>query len=214
MLIHKMGWIFQKLLYPQLTWSRYSDEKVIYLTFDDGPVPDVTEWVLSQLFRYQAKATFFCVGDNIRKYPQIFENILKNGHNIGNHTFNHLNGWKTEKEKYFENIFECQAVISKHCKETKNSKPLFRPPYGRIKKEQIKGLLPQYEIIMWDVLSGDYRKDISAETCLKKSVKHTENGSIVVFHDSYKAVKNLHYVLPRYLEHFLEKGYSFEGLLK
>jgi peptidoglycan/xylan/chitin deacetylase (PgdA/CDA1 family) len=207
-----MGWLFQKVLYPQLTWSKYSAEKVIYLTFDDGSVPDYTEWVLSQLAVYQAKATFFCVGDNIRKHPKIFQKVLESGHSVGNHTFNHLNGWKTEKEKYIQNVVECQEIMSKHLSYSSTQKPLFRPPYGRITKEQIKVLLPHYEIIMWDVLSGDYSKEISPEICLKKSIQHTENGSIVVFHDSPKAAKNLHYALPRFLEYFLEKGYSFKGL--
>lgn len=209
MMLHKMGWLFQKVLYPKLTWSRYTNEKKIYLTFDDGPIPDVTEWVLDVLDQYQAQATFFCVGDNIRKHPQVFEKVLTGGHHVGNHTFNHLTGWKTPLQTYLDNVQQCQAQLSllpdSHSK-------LFRPPHGRITKAQIRHLLPNYEIIMWDVLSGDFLKDIGQQKCLDTSIKHTEQGSIVVFHDSIKAEHNLRYVLPRYLEHFTSLGYEFAKL--
>ncbi|MGB0524393.1 MAG: polysaccharide deacetylase family protein [Flammeovirgaceae bacterium] len=208
MMLHKMGWLFQQVLYPQLTWSRYSDEKVIYLTFDDGPISEVTEWVLETLKSYDAKATFFCVGDNIRKHPAIFEQVLADGHRVGNHTYNHVVGWKTHSDQYIANIEQCAALLPT----TSKSSPLFRPPHGRITRKQIKKLLPHYEIVMWDVLSGDFLADIGKQNCLNKTIQYTQKGSIVVFHDSLKAEANLRYVLPRYLEHYKSLGYNFQIL--
>ncbi len=209
MFLHKMGWLFQNVLYPSLTWSRYDSEKVIYLTFDDEPIPNLTEWVLDELKQFSAKATFFCVGDNIRKHPQIFSRILEEKHKVGNHTFNHLNGWETNDSEYLENIIRCDKSIDGN---TDCFTDLFRPPYGRIKKSQIKSILPQKEIIMWDVLSGDFSQSITPEKCLSQSIKHTQKGSIIVFHDNLKAENNLKYVLPRYLEHFSELGFKFKTL--
>jgi len=210
MFLHKMGWLFQQVLYPSLTWSRYGAEKVIYLTFDDGPIPELTDWVLEILAEYDAKGTFFCVGDNIRKYPEIFQRVLADGHSVGNHTFNHLNGWKTENADYFSNVSDCAQMLESTQSEEK--KPLFRPPYGRIRQSQIRQLKPDYEIIMWDVLSGDFSGSISPETCLQKSIRHTQAGSIIVFHDNLKANRNLQYTLPRYLAHFSAQGFVFRGL--
>lgn len=204
-----MGWIFQKVLYPSLTWSRYSSEKVIYLTFDDGPIPNLTEWVLDELEQFNAKATFFCVGDNIRKHPQIFSRILEEKHKVGNHTFNHLNGWQTNDSEYFENIAQCDDSIENNSEIFTS---LFRPPYGRIKKSQIESILPKKEIIMWDVLSGDFSQSITPERCLHQSIRHTQKGSIIVFHDNLKAENNLKYVLPRYLKHFSKLGFEFRVL--
>ena len=213
MFLHKMGWIFQQVLYPELTWSRYTQEKKIYLTFDDGPIPELTEWVLDQLSEFDAKATFFCVGDNVRKHPEIFQKLLDGGHSIGNHTYNHLNGWKTEDERYFQNIEQCSERLGSHSVlDGRQSKPLFRPPYGKIKKSQIRKLTPHFEVIMWDVLSGDFSPNLSPEKCLKKSIQYTQPGSIVVFHDNIKARKNIHFALPRYLKFFADQGFQFEGL--
>jgi len=195
-----------KWYYPQLTWNKTRDHKVIYLTFDDGPIPDVTDFVLKTLNSFSAKATFFCIGDNILKYPQIFESIKNDGHSIGNHTFNHLKGWDTSDDVYFQNFQKCQGQTDTN---------LFRPPYGRIKKSQIaqiKSSYPAMEIIMWDTLSGDFDTKLSPERCLTNVIKYTRNGSIIVFHDSLKAFDRLYYTLPKVLEHFSQLGYRFEQL--
>ncbi|WP_285058976.1 polysaccharide deacetylase family protein [Pedobacter ginsengisoli] len=195
-----------KWYYPSLTWHKNRNDKVIYLTFDDGPIPDVTAFALKTLKAFNAKATFFCIGDNINKHPEIFENIKNEGHSIGNHTFNHLKGWSTPDEIYLKNFQKCQELTKTH---------LFRPPYGRIKKSQITKLLtvhPDMQIVMWDVLSGDFDISLDPQKCFKNVVKHTGNGSIVVFHDSIKAYDRLRYALPRVLQHFTQQGYHFESL--
>lgn len=197
-----MNRIFE-IIYPRFLWRMPAGEKCIYLTFDDGPVPEVTPWVLEQLKKYNAEATFFCVGDNIRKHPEIFQQVISVGHSIGNHTYHHLNGWKTPVESYLQNVDAFRALYPTN---------LFRPPYGRIKKEQADRILEDHRIIMWSVLTRDYSPSLSPEKCLKNTLKGTQNGSIVLFHDSLKARKNLEYVLPRYLEHFSREGYRFEKL--
>jgi len=202
-------WVLS-LFYPSLTWSKKTDEKVIYLTFDDGPIPEVTEYVLDELNRFSAKATFFCVGHNIEKNRNIFDKLTLTHHSIGNHTFNHLNGWKTENDNYFDNIRQCEAIIGNKAKS--QGKKLFRPPYGKIKYSQLRKLKEDYEIVMWDVLTGDFNVNLNEEKCLKKAIKYTDKGSIVIFHDSIKSQKNLQYVLPRYLEHYSSAGYKFEAL--
>ncbi len=188
-------------LYPSLIWKLGSNEKKLYLSFDDGPIPEVTPWVLEQLRIYKAKATFFCVGDNVRKYPHLKKAILEEQHKIGNHSNNHLNGWHTDNDLYFANVETAAKVI--------DSK-LFRPPYGKIKRKQIAHLKSTYNIIMWDVLSYDFNAKVSAEQCLQNVIENAENGSIVVFHDSIKAWKNLEFALPKTLAHFADKGYKFE----
>lgn len=198
---------FLPWLYPGLTWRMPSVEKSLYLTFDDGPVHGPTEFVLDQLSRVSAKATFFCIGDNVRKHPDVFDRILSEGHAVGNHTFHHLSGWKTPVEEYVANVQQCDAVLQAGGK----NPPMFRPPYGRITRRQISRL-NDYRIIMWDVLTNDYARDLSPEACLRGSLAATRNGSIVVFHDSLKAEKNMTYVLPRYLDHFASRGYSFRSL--
>jgi peptidoglycan-N-acetylglucosamine deacetylase len=210
---HKTAWLIQKL-FPKLLWKRSIHDKIIYLTFDDGPIPDVTEFVLAELEKYNAQATFFCVGDNIRKHPQVFRKLIENGHRIGNHTFNHYDAWRTETQKYLKNVAQCQEIIENHLPETLvlNEKKLFRPPYGKINYRLFRNLSSDYNVVMWDVLSGDFDTVLSAEKCLEKTLKNTVNGSVVVFHDSIKAQKNLRYVLPRYLAYFSEKGYRFECL--
>lgn len=204
---------FLPWFYPELIWRVDTPEKKIYLTFDDGPVPGPTEFVLDTLEKFNAKATFFCIGDNVRKYPQVFEKIMDGGHSVGNHTFNHLNGWNYSTQEYTRNVALCsnQFNISGVSLSLTSSQLLFRPPYGRIKKNQIKAL-SQYRIIMWDVLSHDYAKSYSPERCLVGSVKATRAGSIVVFHDSYKAERNMMFTLPNYLRYFSDKGFSFEAL--
>lgn len=193
-----------KVFFPSLVWKISKAENTIYLTFDDGPEPTVTPWVLSVLKEYHAKATFFCIGDNVRKHPETYQQILNEGHAVGNHTFNHLNGWKCNSKKFIKNVEECAKYVSSK---------LFRPPYGRIKPRQIRLLKEQnYKIIMWDVVSGDYDTDTMPDECLNNVIKHTENGSIVVFHDSAKASTNLYFTLPLFLKHFTVKGYKFDIL--
>ncbi|OCX51885.1 polysaccharide deacetylase [Mucilaginibacter sp. PPCGB 2223] len=195
-----------KKLYPGLIWNLNRAGRCIYLTFDDGPIPIVTPFVLKTLKQYNAKATFFCIGDNVRKHPDVFEQVKAEGHSIGNHTFNHLRGWATPTDEYTENF--------KKCDEQLNSL-LFRPPYGRIKKKQIKALKavkPGLEIVMWDVLSGDFDTKREPQKCLRSVIRHTCNGSIVVFHDSLKAFPRLEYVLPLALEYWSRRGYEFKAL--
>lgn len=190
-------------LYPNSVWRLNKNDPVIYLTFDDGPIPELTPWVLDILKKYEVKATFFCVGENIVKNPHIFKRILEEGHQVGNHTFNHLKGWEVPASVYEENIEKCQKF-------TKTD--LFRPPYGRIKKIQFNAVKKNYRIVFWDVLSFDYDKFTSPKKCLDNSIKYTRNGSIIVFHDNIKAQKNLKFALPHYIEHFLKLNYKFAKL--
>lgn len=194
---------FIQELFPNFTWRIPSSEKVLYLTFDDGPIPVVTPWVLEQLAAYNAKATFFCVGDNIQKNPEVFEQVKAAGHAVGNHTFNHQNGWLTDNIPYFHNVRH-GANLTKTV--------LFRPPYGKLRPRQTQFLLRHYRIVMWDVLSGDFDPKITEEQCLQNVVSNASSGSIVVFHDSLKAEEKLRYVLPRVLEHYSALGYRFEAL--
>ncbi|MFK5856311.1 MAG: polysaccharide deacetylase family protein [Bacteroidota bacterium] len=193
-----------KKIFPQLIWSIKTNKKEIYLTFDDGPHPEITPQVLKILNSFNVKATFFCVGENVEKYPDTFELIINNGHKAGNHSYNHLNGWKTSNANYFNNIEKADVLINSN---------LLRPPYGRIALSQIKPLSKKYSIIMWTVLTYDYDSNVSKEKCLHNSINKTKQGSIVVFHDSLKSADNMLYALPLFLKHFLAKGYSF-GLLK
>lgn len=199
--------------FPNLIWQGKTEQKTVYLTFDDGPVPEITEFVLQELAIRNAKATFFCVGDNIAKYPQIFEKILQAGHKVGNHTHNHLNGWRHENKLYFDNIEKCQKEMDKYLfPKTNGQKKLFRPPYGKITGKQIEKLQQDYEIVMWTLLSGDFDTTLDTQKCLEKTSKYTENGTIVVFHDSIKAAKNLQFVLPKYLDFLVQQGYQFNTL--
>jgi len=191
-----------EMAFPKFTWRVPGDSKV-YLTFDDGPIPEITEWVLSILASFNVPATFFCVGENVEKYPEIYSKIIEAGHSVGNHTFNHLNSWKTDNTKYLENIAKASEII--------DSK-LFRPPYGKIRPSVTNKVLPLYKIVMWDVLSRDYDKDISPEKCLETVTKKVAKGSIIVFHDSIKAETNLRYALPKSIEFLLANGYEFGKL--
>lgn len=208
-----------KMVYPSLLWNFNTKDKTIYLTFDDGPVPDITPWVLQKLKDYNARATFFCIGENVSKNPSIFKMILKDYHKIGNHSHNHFNGWKTNSEDYIENVVKAEKVI---CNEgglkniyssTLPEKKLFRPPYGKIKPSQIKALQKlNYQIVMWDVISGDYTQNKSPSSCLQTVLKSSKPGSIVVFHDSFKSFKNLQRILPDILKYYSEKGFEFKTL--
>jgi peptidoglycan/xylan/chitin deacetylase (PgdA/CDA1 family) len=200
---------FLPWLYPTFTWRKDASEKTLYLTFDDGPVYGPTEFVLDTLASYKIQATFFCIGDNVRKHPAVYDRIRNEGHAIGNHTYHHVKGWKTSKQDYWHDVKKCDDVLQL---DSRVAKPLFRPPYGRITRAQMAGL-QHYQIVMWDVLTQDYDKSQPKERCLEKSCKATRNGSIVVFHDSVKAFENLAYTLPRYIEHCLGEGYQFKKLV-
>ncbi|MEY8849784.1 polysaccharide deacetylase family protein [Psychroserpens sp. XS_ASV72] len=198
--------LLTKKLFPNYVWDVQTSAKELFLTFDDGPTPEITNWTLETLSKYNAKATFFCIGNNIQKHPDIFNKILAEGHSIGNHTQNHIKGWKTKTKAYIDEVIEAQNVIA--------SEPnLFRPPYGQLKPEQGKELIKLgYQVIMWDVLSFDWQKELSEETCLNNVISKSNPGSIIVFHDSIKASKNMMYALPKVLEHFSEKGFEFKTL--
>ncbi len=189
--------------FPSFIWHIPVIEKKIYLTFDDGPIPETTPWLLDLLEAYQAKATFFCVGDNVRKYPHLYHRILDQGHSVGNHTYNHLTGWKTSVEDYVENINKAKDFIDSD---------LFRPPHGLIKNAQFQIIRDEFKIVMWDVLSMDYDQKVHPEQCLRNVTSHVKPGSIVVFHDSLKARRNLVYALPKTLETLKNLDYKFEAI--
>lgn len=193
--------------WPKRIWKIPDAGKTIYLTFDDGPIPGLTEWVLDRLKEFNAKATFFCVGENVRKYPDVFKRIVAEGHTVGNHTQRHLNGAKTDTAIYIDDVNQCDESLAVHEITT----PFFRPPYGRLKPGQQK-YLEGKKVIMWDVLSQDYDQSLSSELILQKTISATESGSIVVFHDNVKAEANLRFVLPLYLKHVSEAGYKLEAL--
>jgi peptidoglycan-N-acetylglucosamine deacetylase len=207
----RMPWWLKKIYSSSLIWRMPAGlpskaDKVLYLSFDDGPHPVVTPWVLEQLRSYGARGTFFCIGKNVKEYPQIYRSILQEGHRVGNHTQNHLNGWKTDNETYLGNIREAAQSIDSD---------LFRPPYGRITRLQ-SALLQRppfsFKIIMWDVLSADFDRGIGGARCTRNVFRYARAGSIVVFHDSEKAFDRLRVALPAVLEHFSGLGYRFEGV--
>ena len=208
---------FVQRIYPKRIWALPNADNTVYLTFDDGPIPEVTPWVLDTLKKYNAKATFFCIGDNIKKHPEIFKRILAEGHSVGNHTFNHLNGWKTETQSYIDNVSLFEKEIQELNIRYSSLAPrtsLFRPSYGKITSKQANLLQQQgYKIIMWNVLSYDYDTSVSKEQCLQNVLQHIQSGNIVVFHDSIKAQKNLRYVLPKVLEYVNEKKYLFDIII-
>jgi peptidoglycan/xylan/chitin deacetylase (PgdA/CDA1 family) len=200
-LVHTPHYV--QALFPGLIWKMSAEQNEIFLTFDDGPIPEVTPWVLDTLDEFSAKATFFCVGDNVRKYPEIFDRVVESGHTVGNHTQNHLSGWATENISYFHNIRHCARKVHSG---------LFRPPYGKLKPSQMQFLQRHYRIVMWDVLSGDFDRNITPEDCFQNVIQYASPGSIVVFHDSLKAKVNLEYALPKVLEHFSDLGYTFNAM--
>ena len=204
-------------LFSNFIWSIDTKEKTLYLTFDDGPTTEITEWVLDCLKAYNAKATFFCIGKNIKNHPSIFKHIIDDGHAIGNHTNNHIKGWGTSVNSYFKDVTIAQGTIDSQklkisIKKSHNSK-LFRPPYGRIKPRQAKLLLFEgYQIVMWTVLSLDWDKNVSPMQCSHNVINNSKPGSIIVFHDSKKASKNMMHALPKVLDYFSKKGYSFKRI--
>jgi peptidoglycan-N-acetylglucosamine deacetylase len=199
MYLHRTPELVKKL-FPQFTWNKSRTDKCIYLTFDDGPIPEVTPWVLEQLNAYGAKATFFCVGENVCTYRPIYQELIAQGHRVGNHTYHHLDGWATPTLQYLENYKACGAEIESQ---------LFRPPYGRLRPAQAQAIRESSEIVLWDVLSGDFDPKLSKEACLQQVLTQSQNGSIIVFHDSLKAWNKLEYVLPKVLAHFQKEGYRF-----
>lgn len=200
---------FLPFFFPRLTWHIPTAQREVYLTFDDGPVYGPTEFVLETLQSASAKATFFCIGDNIRKHPDVFRRIISNGHAIGNHTYNHLSGWSTQTEKYIDNVRLCDKEIQLQV--SGHPAKLMRPPYGRIKRSQVNEL-SDFKIVMWDVLSFDFEKRLSPDNCLRRTLKAVRPGSIVVFHDSFKAERNMTFALPRLLNELTGQGYTFKTL--
>jgi peptidoglycan/xylan/chitin deacetylase (PgdA/CDA1 family) len=192
-----------KKFYSKAIWNFDRREKHIYLTFDDGPVPGVSEWVCDELKKFNARATFFCVGSNILKHPEIFERIRSDGHQVANHTMYHSKGFKNPVNAYMTEVEDCRKLVGN---------ALFRPPYGQLKPGQYKALIERgYKIILWDVISYDFEK-ISAQRCADNVIKNTKNGSIVLFHDNVKAERNLRYALPKFLDHFSRLGFEFRSL--
>ena len=209
----KTNWLIKRL-FSNYTWNIPNNQKKVYLTFDDGPTPEITHWVLQKLALYNAKATFFCIGNNIEKNTEIYNSIISEGHTIGNHTFNHLNGWKTNTKTYLKNVTLCNdSIVNNDNQESNHKAMLFRPPYGKMSVLQSKKLQKLgYKIIMWDVLSADFDQSITKEKCLENVMKNTTSGSIIVFHDSVKAFTNLQYVLPKALEYLNENGFIFSKI--
>ena len=194
---------FLRKLYPKAIWRMSPGEKAVYLTFDDGPIPVITPWVVELLGRYDIKATFFMVGDNVRKHPQEYLQVVEAGHKTGNHTFNHLKGLFTDTDEYIGNVDLADTFIHSN---------LFRPPHGLLKHSQYNKLNKRYKFIMWDLVTRDYNSRLSGEEVLANVKKYTRNGSIITFHDSLRSESNLKYALPRALDWLLEQGYSFKTL--
>ncbi|MGM0503209.1 MAG: polysaccharide deacetylase family protein [Bacteroidota bacterium] len=194
---------FAAKIFQHLTWYFPGRENELFLTFDDGPTPEVTPWVLSVLKEYNARATFFCLGKKVGQNPGLFQQITNEGHAVGNHGYSHFSGWKTRNQEYYKDINRASELI--HSK-------LFRPPYGEITPRQIRKLKKEYRIIMWDVLSYDYHPGVSPQKCLKNVLKKTTSGSVIVFHDKAKANVNLQYVLPEILKYYTEQGFVFKPI--
>ena len=191
-------------------WSKEQNEKVVYLTFDDGPTPQITDWVLQQLQQYNAKATFFCIGKNVEEQPEIFQRLLDSGNAVGNHTQNHINGWRNSTDFYLNNIEECENAIGNLPNQQQK---YFRPPYGKITPRQATAVLQKgYKIVMWDVLSADFDQTITPEECLQNVLNNVLAGSIIIFHDSEKAWPNLQFALPKVLQFLKENDFECELL--
>lgn len=209
-------------LLPAALWKVRTKDNILYLTFDDGPIDEVTPKVLAELKKYGAKATFFCIGKNVKANPALFQRILKEGHTIGNHTQDHLNGWQTSNEEYFENIGKCTATINSQMTKAASKQsgqtevaievPLFRPPYGKLSPLQYSHIKKSFKIVMWDVLTFDFDLKVTKEQVFDNVLKNAGPGSIIVFHDSLKAKEKVLYALPKVLEHYSKLGYKFESL--
>lgn len=204
------SWV--KKIFPVRMWDYPVDypDKTIYLTFDDGPIPEVTPWVLQVLKQYNIKATFFCVGNNVQKHAHLLERIHQEGHTVGNHTYNHRNGFNTSAPQYLQDVLTTQQLLDTLLP---YQTPYFRPPYGRLTFSQAKHIAKTHKIVMWSVLSGDFDLKLSGKKVLQKTLQYTKPNSIIVFHDSLKAFPRLEYALPRYIEQCLKSGYSFEPFM-
>lgn len=202
MLIERPHKLF-RLFYKGAIWRLNTDEKVIYLTFDDGPTPEVTTKVLDILDAYNIKASFFCIGQNVINYPEIYQLLIAKGHTVGNHTHSHLKGFEVSNEEYFANVKEASKYIHSQY---------FRPPYGRIKRSQLRALQKNYTVVLWDLITRDYNANLSNEYILRNIKRLKRNGSIVVFHDSRKAEKRLLAVLPEAIKYWIQQGYTFKKL--
>lgn len=200
-----------RALMPDVLWQMPTKDKVLYLTFDDGPVPEVTPFVLEQLAKYNAKATFFCIGDNVRKHPDIFQQVINAGHTVANHTMHHISGWEISEERYLDEVIKCEEIIS--CNLDKQRSKLFRPPYGKLKPSQYKNLKDKYQIVLWDILSYDFDLNLSGETVADNVIQNVEAGSIVVLHDSIKAFPRLQTALPKILKYYAERGWEFASIV-
>jgi peptidoglycan/xylan/chitin deacetylase (PgdA/CDA1 family) len=198
---HPPQWL--RGFFPQIIWNLPTDEKIIYLSFDDGPEPSVTPRVLDLLRTYNAKASFFCIGENAVKHKSLLEEVRSEGHTIGNHSFTHMNGWRTGINDYLADVEKCRQIIGGR---------LFRPPYGKITPIQLRALAKDYRVVLWDVLSGDFDLSLKKERCLQKVMKYTKKGSIPVFHDSIKASEKLMFVLPEILKHYSLQGFKFNAI--
>lgn len=195
--------LFFKKIYHEIIWDIPTQKQEIFLTFDDGPSPELTPWVLDLLDKYNAKVTFFCLGKNVERHPEIYNEIIKRGHAVGNHTYSHLNGWKVNSDDYLQDV-ELAADIT--------PSNLFRPPYAKITKSQRKCIAKRYKIVMWSILSRDYSRQISGKECVKNVLSDAYPGAIIVFHDSVKSAENLFYALPIILRKLKNKGYTFKEI--
>ncbi len=200
---------FLQRYYKQYRWSFPTEEKVVYLTFDDGPTPEITSWVMDQLDKYQAKATFFLVGDQVRRYPGLVHELIDQGHAIGNHTQSHVDGWQMGLKPYLREFLRCKRSIMEY---TGRQTRLFRPPYGRLTHTKAKYIARDHDIIMMDVIAGDFDRSLSAKDCVQNVISKTQRGSIVVMHDSQKAWPRLEHALVPILAHFYEQGFRFETI--
>lgn len=196
-------------LFSDYIWRIDTAEKILYLSFDDGPSPKITPWVLEQLQKFEAKATFFLIGDRVIKYPELVHQIIDAGHSLGNHTHHHIKGRKSDTKAYLKNFLRAQRAITEYSGYRTD---LFRPPYGSLTSKQADRILRTHQIIMMDVISGDFDVKRSPETCINKVIKYARKGSIVLFHDSEKAWPRLQMALPKVLSHFAEQGYRFEEI--
>ncbi|MBR4303365.1 MAG: polysaccharide deacetylase family protein [Bacteroidaceae bacterium] len=202
MLIEQPTFILDKI-YPKALFRKNPEEHSVYLTFDDGPIPEVTPWVLDTLDKYGIKATFFVVGDNVKKYPHLLKDIIERGHRIGNHTFNHVRGIQMRPHDYVENIKKCDRYFTTN---------LFRPPHGIMRRWVYRNMRPEYEIVFYDVVTRDYSSKLNGNRVFRNVKKYTRNGSIIVFHDSLRSVTRLKFALPKSIEWLTEQGYSFKTL--
>ncbi|MBP3738204.1 MAG: polysaccharide deacetylase family protein [Muribaculaceae bacterium] len=195
--------LLYRMLFPETVWRIHKRRRTVYITFDDGPIPEVTPWVLDTLDRYGVKATFFCVGENVERHPELFEEIKRRGHSVGNHTMNHLQGRFVTTRNYLLNVFHAHDLIGS---------TLFRPPHGLLRWGQSKVLRERFSIIMYDLVTRDYSNKLNGEQVLDNVKTYARNGSIIVFHDSLKAEQNMKYALPRAIEWLQAQGYTLERI--